>query len=77
MFVLDHGGVARTVAGTPLNVTVLFHRLVPKLLPAIFTVLPAAADDGVMPVIIGVGGILTAKLNTGKAWFPPTYQVCA
>jgi hypothetical protein len=64
------------VAATPLNVTVLFQRLVPKLAPVIVTEAPTAPDDGEILLMVGVDGVLMVKVSVGAAATPATYHVC-
>jgi hypothetical protein len=67
--------LVNVVAATPLKVTVLFQRLVPKLIPVIVTGVPTAPDAGEMPEIVGVAGRLNTNESTGVARIPPTNHV--
>jgi len=68
------------VAVTPLKVTVLSASAVPKFVPAIVTDVPAVADAGVMPAILGEGSTvksipLLEPANTGPLVAPAGTKV--
>ena len=56
-----------TVAGAPLNVTVLAPCVVPKPVPAMFTTVPTAPIGGRMLVIVRAGGASVAVVEAHSA----------